>query len=73
MDREAWQATVHGNAKSQTGLSDYHSLTHARHLMGFPSGLKLRNLPAMQEPQFRSLAQKDPLEEGTAIHPSLLA
>ena len=77
MDRETWQATVHGNAKSQTGLSDYHSLTHslthARHLMGFPSGLKLRNLPAMQEPQFWSLAQKDPLEEGTAIHPSLLA
>ena len=73
MDREAWQATVHGNAKSQTRLSDNHSLTHARHLMGFPSGLELRNLPAMQEPQFQSLAQKEPLEEGTEIHPSLLA
>ena len=24
MDREAWQATVHGVAKSQTKLSDYH-------------------------------------------------
>ena len=24
MDRGAWQATVHGVAKSQTGLSDFH-------------------------------------------------
>ena len=29
MDREAWQATVHGVTKSQTWLSDSHSLTHA--------------------------------------------
>ena len=65
MGRGAWQATAHGTAKSQTGLSDFHSLTQARHLMGFPSGL--------EEPQFQSLAQKDPLEEGTAIHPSNLA
>ena len=27
MDRGAWRATVHGVAKSQTQLSDYHSLT----------------------------------------------
>ena len=27
MDRKAWQATVQGVAKSQTGLSNYHSLT----------------------------------------------
>ena len=26
MDRGAWQATVHGVTKSQTQLSDYHSL-----------------------------------------------
>ena len=26
MDRGAWQATVHGVAKSWTQLSDYHSL-----------------------------------------------
>ena len=26
MDRGAWQATVHGVAKSQTRLSDFHSL-----------------------------------------------
>ena len=24
MDREAWRATVHGIAKSQTQLNDYH-------------------------------------------------
>ena len=30
MDRGAWQATVHGVAKSQTQLSDFiHSLTHS--------------------------------------------
>ena len=31
MDRGAWQATVHGVAKSQTGLSDLarmHALVH---------------------------------------------
>ena len=27
MDREAWQATVHGVTKSWTRLSDYHSLS----------------------------------------------
>ena len=27
MDRGAWQATVHGAAKSQTQLRYYHSLT----------------------------------------------
>ena len=26
MDSGAWQATIHGVAKSQTGLSDFHSL-----------------------------------------------
>ena len=28
MDREAWQAKVHGIAKSQTRLSDSHTHTH---------------------------------------------
>ena len=31
MDKEAWQATVHGVTKSQTQLSDYHSLSQAPH------------------------------------------
>ena len=30
MDREAWRATVPGVAKSQTQLSNCHSLTHSR-------------------------------------------
>ena len=30
MDRGSWQAIVHGVTKSQTGLSDYHSLTWER-------------------------------------------
>ena len=29
MDRGAWYAAVHGVTKSQTRLSDYHSLTHS--------------------------------------------
>ena len=35
--------------------------------MGFPGGLAVKNLPAMQEPQemqIQSLGQEDPLEEG---------
>ena len=34
---------------------------------------QVENLPAMQELQVRSLAQEDPLEKGTASHPSILA
>ena len=34
---------------------------------------KVKNLPAMQETQVRSLGQKDPLEEGIATHFSILA
>ena len=33
----------------------------------------VRNLPAMQETQVRSLGQEDPLEKGKAIHSSILA
>ena len=35
------------------------------------SGIK--NLPAMQETQARSLGQEDPLEKGMATHSSILA
>ena len=43
MDREAWQATVHGNAKSQTRLSDNHSLTHSRKILkGLPQWLRVK-------------------------------
>ena len=33
----------------------------------------VKNLPAMQETQVRSLGLEDPLEEGMAIHCSILA
>ena len=42
----------------------------------FPSGLTVKNPPAMQEPQktqVRSLGQEDPLEDGMATHSSILA
>ena len=33
----------------------------------------VKNLPAMQEPQVRSLGREDPLEKGLATHSSILA
>ena len=33
----------------------------------------VKNLPAMQKTQVRSLGQEDPLEKEMAIHPSILA
>ena len=33
----------------------------------------VKNLPAVQEAQVRSLGQEDPLEEGMAVHSSVLA
>jgi len=33
----------------------------------------VKNLPAMQESQVRSLGQEDPLEKGMATHSSILA
>ena len=33
----------------------------------------VKNLPAMQETQVRSLGQEDPLEKGMATHSSILA
>ena len=32
----------------------------------------IKNLPVMQEPQFQSLGQEDPLEEEVATHSSIL-
>ena len=34
---------------------------------------KIKNLPAMQETQVRSLCWEDPLEKGMATHSSILA
>ena len=44
--------------------------------MGFPGGSAVKNPPVMQklhETQVLSLDQEDPLEEGMAIHSSILA
>ena len=44
--------------------------------MGFPRGSVVKNPPTMQEPQepqVQSLGQEEPLEEGMAIHSSILA
>ena len=40
---------------------------------GFPGASAVKNMPAMQEMRVQSLGQEDPLEEGTAIHSSILA
>ena len=39
--------------------------------LGNPCGLVVKNLPAMQETQVRSLSQEDPLEEEMATHSSV--
>ena len=39
----------------------------------FPVTQTVKSLPAMQETWIRSLGQEDPLEEGMAIHSSILA
>ena len=60
MDGGAWWPTVHGVAKSQTRLSNFTSL----HCCFFADSLVVqlvKNLPAMQETQDRSLGQEDPL------------
>ena len=42
-------------------------------LKGFPGGLVVKNLPAMQETRILSLGQEDALEKGMATHFSILA
>ena len=41
--------------------------------VGFPNGSAVKNPPAMQETQVRSLGQEDPLEKGMATRSSILA
>ena len=46
------------------------------HLLGFPAGSAVRNMPASasrQETWVQSLGQKDPLEKEMANHSSILA
>ena len=40
---------------------------------GFPGGLTVKRLPAMQEMQVQSLGWEDPLEKEMATHSSILA
>ena len=69
MDRGAWQATVHGAAKSWTGLSNFHFHLICTHL-----ALVVKNPPAGdKEMQVLSLNQEYPLEEGMATHSSIFA
>ena len=73
MNRKAWQAIVHGVAKSQTRLGD--QVQHSTKTMRGASlvAQMLKNLPAMQETQVLSLGQEDPLEKGISTHSSILA
>ena len=40
---------------------------------GFPGGSVVKNLPAMQEMQIRSLVQEDPVEQEMANYSNILA
>ena len=73
MNRKAWQAIVHGVAKSQTRLGD--QVQHSTKTMRGASlvAQMLKNLPAMQETQVLSLGQEDPLEKGVATHSTVVA
>ena len=88
MDRGAWQATVHGVAKSQTRLSDQQTdtrlntrsyLQHAGSLVAAYAiwaslvAQLVKNPPAMRETWVQSLGWEDPLEKGKATHSSILA
>ena len=44
------------------------TITLSKVRQGFPGGSAVKNPPVMQGTQVRSLSQKDPLEEGMAIH-----
>ena len=43
------------------------------HKRASPMTQAVKNLPAMQETQVRSLGREDPLEKGMATHSSILA
>ena len=65
MDRGAWQATVHGVAKSQTPLSDFQVTSDLwRWYIGKESACQMQETPEMRVRCFQ-----DPLEQGTATHP----
>ena len=64
MNRGPWRATVHGVTKNQTQLMTTHSTAQIS---------EVKNPPAKQETQVRSLGREDPLEKEKATHSSILA
>ena len=81
-DREAWHTAVHGVTNNQTLLSNWTTKNSLTALVIRECRLKARaslvaqtvkHLPAMRETWVQSLGQEDPLQEGMAAHPSILA
>ena len=63
-----------GNIKTfLNGMADIGIYLPSFKLWALPVAQMVKNLPAMQETRIRSLGHKDPLEEGMAIHFSILA
>ena len=63
------------NATKKDGIFVFNYRSPAYVVLGFPGSSAVKNLPAMQESQgtqVQSLGQEDPLEEGMAIHSSIL-
>ena len=67
-DREVWHTAVHGISKSQTWLSNWIELNWTELMAQM-----VKNPPSMWETWVQSLGLEDPLEEGMAIHPCILA
>ena len=60
----------------QKGLGDWHEVTKWPYCLYTGASLVaqlVKDLPAMQETPVQFLGQEDPLEEGMATHPSILA
>ena len=76
MHREAWHAAVHGVAKSQTRPSNWTELNWQSISRTSLVAQWVKNLPEMLETQETwvwSLGWEDPLEDGMAVHSSILA
>ena len=61
-DCGAWHAAVHGVAMSQLSMAP----------QGLPGSSEVKNLPAVQDTQVRSLGQEDPLGKEMATQSSIL-
>ena len=71
MDREAWNAVIHGVAKSRTWLSNWTELKH-----NWGASLVdpiVKNLSGIWDTRLWSLFWDDLLEKGMATHSSILA